>query len=56
LVFLKPHPDYPNIKDISMMKGRPPEPLFECNGFCGTNDLEDRSETESEIHFQQKLF
>lgn len=35
LVFLKPHPDYPNMKDISMMKGRMPEPLMECNGFCG---------------------
>lgn len=35
-VFLKPHPDYPNHKDITMMKGRPVEPLVECNGFCGT--------------------
>lgn len=34
LVFLKPHPDYPGMKDLSMMKGRPPEPLMECNGFC----------------------
>lgn len=34
LVFLKPHPKYPNIKDISMLKGRMPEPLMECNGFC----------------------
>lgn len=39
LVFLKPHPDYPTHKDISMMKGRQIEPLIECNGFCGTNDL-----------------
>ena len=36
LVFLKPHPKYPNMKDISMMKGRQPESLMECNGFCGT--------------------
>lgn len=50
LVFLIPHPDYPNIKDISMMKGRPPKPLFECNGLCGTNDLE-KNETESEINY-----
>lgn len=35
LVFLKPHPNYPHILDISMMKGRMPEPLMECNGFCG---------------------
>lgn len=38
LVFLKPHPDYPNMKDLSMMKGRHPEALVECNGFCGTMD------------------
>jgi 3'-phosphoadenosine 5'-phosphosulfate sulfotransferase (PAPS reductase)/FAD synthetase len=56
LVFLKPHKDYPQIKDISMMKGREPKPLFECNGFCGINDLEDRSSTEKEINYQQKLF
>ncbi len=35
LVFLKPHPKYPHIKDISMFKGRMPENLMECNGFCG---------------------
>lgn len=34
LVFLKPHPNYPDMKDLSMMKGRKPEPLMECNGFC----------------------
>ena len=52
LVFLKPHPDYPDIKDISMMKGREPKPLFECNGFCGTNDLENKpSATQTEINF-----
>lgn len=51
LVFLKPHPDYPNVKDILMMEGREPKPLFECNGFCGTNDLEVRNATEKEINF-----
>jgi 3'-phosphoadenosine 5'-phosphosulfate sulfotransferase (PAPS reductase)/FAD synthetase len=58
LVFLKPHPKYPQIKDISMMKGREPKPLMECNGFCGINDLSDRTSTEEEINFsnQQKLF
>jgi len=35
LVFLKAHPGYPHIKDISMIKGRMAEPLMECNGFCG---------------------
>lgn len=43
-VFLKPHPDYPAYKDISQIKGRPPAPLVECNGFCGTYDLEPKRE------------
>jgi hypothetical protein len=51
LVFLKHNVNYPEIKDISKMKGREPEPLFECNGFCGLNDLEKRSQTELEINF-----
>lgn len=34
-VFLKPHKNYPNNKDISMMKGQKIENLSECNGFCG---------------------
>lgn len=37
-VFLLPHPDYPNVKDISMFKGRQPEGLMECTGFCGTKN------------------
>jgi 3'-phosphoadenosine 5'-phosphosulfate sulfotransferase (PAPS reductase)/FAD synthetase len=53
LLFLKPHPEYPNIKDISMIKGREVKPLLECNGFCGINDLSDRSETELEINYQE---
>lgn len=36
LVFLKPHPAYPNHKDISMMKGRYPKPVMDCIGFCST--------------------
>lgn len=55
LVFLKPHPDYPHLKDISMMKGRPPKPLVECNGFCGINDLSERNPTEKEINFDSQL-
>lgn len=39
LVFLKPHPNYPEMKDISMMKGRPPEMLIECNGFCSSETI-----------------
>lgn len=49
-VFLKPHPDYPHIKDISMMKGRPPKPLMECNGFCGVDDLK-KNKTENELNY-----
>lgn len=56
LVFLKPHIDYPEMKDISMMKGREPKPLFDCNGMCGINDLDKRSETEQEINYQTELF
>lgn len=51
LVFLKKHPDYPNHKCLDDMKGRPVEPLMECNGFCGTNDLNDKNETEKELAF-----
>ncbi|MCK5015689.1 MAG: phosphoadenosine phosphosulfate reductase family protein [Candidatus Peribacteraceae bacterium] len=55
LIFLKPHPNYPTIKDISMMKGRPPKPLFECNGFgCAINDLQPKNETEKEINYNKQ--
>lgn len=37
-VFLKPHPDYPEYKDLSMISGKPVEPLPECIGFCNTKD------------------
>jgi hypothetical protein len=49
-VFLKPHPDYPDIKDISKMKGREPKPLKDCFGDCGVNDFE-RNPTENEINY-----
>jgi len=56
LVFLKPHPDYPHIKDISMMKGREPKPLLDCNGMdCGIDDLSPRNPTEQEINYDDKL-
>jgi len=55
LVFLLPHPKYPNVKDISMMKGRPPEPLMECNGFCGVNDLKKKSKTYKEINYTKEV-
>lgn len=47
-VFLKKHPNYPN-KSIDDMNGKPIEPLLDCNGFCGTNDLNGPSKTEMEI-------
>lgn len=39
LVFLRHNPKFPYVKNISMMNGRKPEPLIDCNGFCGLNDL-----------------
>jgi len=56
LVFLLPNEDYPDMKDISMMKGREPKPLMDCNGFCGINDLSERSGTEQEINYQMDIF
>ena len=50
LVFLIPHPKYPTLKHIGQMKGRPPKPLMECNGFCSLNDL-NKNETELEINY-----
>lgn len=51
LVFLKKHPDYPYNKCIDEMEGREPKPLNDCNGFCGLDDLNGRSETEKEINY-----
>jgi hypothetical protein len=39
LVFLVKHPMYPQLKCLDDMTGREPEPLADCNGFCGVNDL-----------------
>lgn len=50
LVFLKPHKDYPSVKDISVMAGKEPKPLIDCNGFCASNDLV-RTETENELNY-----
>jgi hypothetical protein len=51
LVFLRKHPDYPELKCLDDMKPQKVEPLFECNGFCGTNDLNGFSKTAGEINF-----
>lgn len=52
LVFLKKHPDYPNLKSIDDMEGVPPEDLFDCNGFCGLRDLWDRKDGEYGVNFE----
>ena len=49
LMFLLPHPDYPKNICLDDKPLQKVEPLFECNGFCGTNDLVERSKTEQEI-------
>jgi len=54
LVFLKPHSNYPEIKDISMMKGRPPKPLVDCNGFCGITNVGGHP-TEKEINYDDQM-
>lgn len=56
LVFLKKHPNYPHLKCIDDMRECKVEPLFECNGFCGINDLEVRSATEKQINYEPTLF
>ena len=38
LLFLEHNPDFPLLGDISQKKGREPESLMECNGFCSTDD------------------
>jgi len=52
LVFLKFNPLYPNNKCIDDMPLRKVEPLFECNGMCGINDLSERNSTEKEINYE----
>ena len=56
LVFLRKHPDYPDYKCLDDMRGRPVQPLMECNGFCGVNDFNPINETEKEINFQFDMF
>lgn len=50
-IFLKKHPEYPELKCLADMKPQEVKPLFECNGFCGINDLNSKNETENEINF-----
>jgi 3'-phosphoadenosine 5'-phosphosulfate sulfotransferase (PAPS reductase)/FAD synthetase len=50
LIFLVKHPDYPQNICIDDKPTQKVEPLFECNGFCYTNDLK-VSNTTLEIAF-----
>lgn len=56
LVFLKKHPNYPENKCLNDMEGRELKPLMECNGFCGTNDLNPPNETENDLYYQYSMF
>ena len=38
------------------MKGREVKPLMECNGFCGTNDLNPLNKTQNELNYQVTIF
>lgn len=53
LVFLKNNPKYPNNKCLDDMPLKKVEPLFECNGMCGINDLSERNQTELDLNFNQ---
>ena len=50
-VFLRKNEKYPDLKSIDEMPQCKVEPLFECNGICGINDLIERSKTENEINY-----
>lgn len=52
LVFLKKHKDYPQLKCLDDMPQMEVKPLFECNGFCGTNDLNPKNNTSNQINFE----
>ena len=51
-VFLRKNENYPDLKSIDEMPQCKVEPLFECNGMCGINDLIERSKTENELNYE----
>lgn len=51
-VFLRKNEKYPDLKSIDEMPQCKVEPLFECNGMCGINDLIERSKTENELNYE----
>lgn len=56
LLFLLPHPDFPQNKTVLDVYAREPDPMVDCSGFCGTNDLTPRKKSELEINFSSELF
>lgn len=52
-VFLIKHPDYPELKSIDEMPDCEVKPLFECNGFCAINDLNEQNKTALEINYDE---
>jgi hypothetical protein len=53
LVFLEPHPDYPENKTIADFPPMKVEPLIDCNGYCGTRELDPKiKEFQQQINFE----
>lgn len=53
LVFLKKNDNYPALKSIDDMPECKVEPLMECNGYCGVNDLDDKQNpVQSQLNFE----
>lgn len=53
-VFLVKHNKYPELKCIDDMDAQPVKPIFECNGFCGVNELDEVNPTAQEINFMEE--
>lgn len=54
-LFLKKHPDYPEIQTVLDKKAKEPEPLKDCNGFCGIDDLASKNKTRLELNDVSEL-
>lgn len=52
LVFLIKNKNYPDHKCLADMKPRKVEPLVDCNGFCGVDELNKRSETVNDLNME----
>lgn len=52
LIFLKKHPNYPNILSLEDKPIQDVKPVFECNGFCGVNDMMPKNPTENELNYE----